>query len=76
MTLICNLLQKGLGDKIKQHLNALSVKNNFQKATDGTYKASQSAIPRLSEFLPTYERLYRSHSGGTQMCINLQRSPF
>ncbi len=57
MTLICNLLPNGLGDKIQQHINAIPINNVLEKITDGTYSASQSTIPTLKEFLPTYESI-------------------
>jgi len=57
MTLICNLISKGLGDKIQQHINAIPINNVLQKVTDGTYRASQSIIPTLKKFIPTYESI-------------------
>jgi hypothetical protein len=65
MTLICYLLGKGLSDKIQQHLNAIQVNKVLDEVTDETYRASQSTIPTLREFLPTYESIMYSENRET-----------
>ena len=65
MTLICHLINEGLDDRIQQHLNSIPINNVLDEVTDGTYKASQSTIPTLGEFLPTYQSIMYSENPDT-----------
>ena len=65
MTLICHLIKEGLGDRIQQHLDSIPINNVLDEVTDETYRASQSTIPTLGEFLPTYQSIMYSENSGT-----------
>jgi integrase len=65
MTLICYFLRNGLSEKIQHHLDAVPVIKALEKLTDDTYRASQSSIPTLKEFLPTYESIMYSENPDT-----------
>jgi len=65
MTLICHLIKEGLGDRIQQHLDSIPIKSVLNEVTDETYRASQSTIPTLGEFLPTYQSIMYSENSST-----------
>jgi len=78
MTLICHLLKKGLGDKIMQHVNAITFDKTLETLIDdGTYRATQANIPTLEVFLPTYESLmYLENPDTAKTRVSLIRKTF
>jgi integrase len=77
MTLICHLINEGLGDRVQQHLNSIPISNVLDEVTDETYTASQSTIPTLEEFLPTYQSImYLENSVTYEIRVQLIENQF